>query len=123
MPEVARATALSCCRFWDKKRMHLHACVVMPDHVHMLLTPLPVGEGEVTHSLSVLLHSIKSYSANQINGLLGRTGAFWLDESYDRIMRSDREFIEKWNYIRENALRRELVDDVEDYPYLYEERK
>jgi REP element-mobilizing transposase RayT len=121
LPEEARRIALDACLFWNGKKCEVHACVVMPDHVHLLVSPFPVPRGDGDYSLSEILHSIKSYSANKINKLLNRRAALWLDESYDRIMRDEKEFFEKWHYIRNNPVTWELVDFPEDYPFLYEE--
>jgi len=121
LPEAARQIAFDACLFWNGKKCDVHACVVLPDHVHMLVTPLPLPEGDSYHSLSGILHSIKSYSAKQINRLLRRQGTLWLDESYDRIMRGEKEFQEKWTYIVSNAVLRGLASVPEDYPFLYEE--
>ncbi|KPL12302.1 hypothetical protein AMJ85_01260 [candidate division BRC1 bacterium SM23_51] len=123
MPNKAREVALAASLFWNGKKYQVHACVVMPDHVHLLLTPLPVGDHKGYHSLSEILHGIKSYSANRINRLLKKKGSFWLDESYDRIMRSEEEFLEKRNYIRNNPVRRELAKHPGEYPFLYEEHE
>ena len=119
MPNAARCVVMAACLYWDARRYELHACVVMPDHVHLLLTPLPTPGGEGYHSLTTILHGIKSYTANQINRLLGRKGSFWLDERYDRVMRDEAEFGEKLRYIENNAVVRELVHYADDYPFLY----
>jgi putative DNA methylase len=66
----------------DGKRYRLIAWVVMPNHVHLLLRPL-----ENEH-LSEILHSIKSYSAQESNKLLSRKGQFWQRESFDRYIRN-----------------------------------
>lgn len=41
LPEVARRVAFDACLYWNAKKADVHACVVMPDHVHLLLTPKP----------------------------------------------------------------------------------
>ncbi|MBI2850011.1 MAG: hypothetical protein HYX80_03095 [Chloroflexi bacterium] len=49
------------------------------------------------------MHSIKSYSANRIQKVLHhKEGSVWLDESYDRVVRDDKEYVEKMNYIINN---------------------
>ena len=63
-------------------RYQLHAFVVMPNHVHMLVTPKVVS----TRWLGPL-KGFTSYQANQLLGIQGR--AFWQDESYDHLVRSD----------------------------------
>ncbi len=110
LPEQAREIVLDSCRYWHGQKMSLHVAVVMPDHVHMLLTPYH-DEGGETVSLGELLHSIKSYSAKQINKVLGRTGPVWLDENWDRIMRHEQEFRETCEYIDTNPGRAGLGSD------------
>lgn len=85
------------------------------------MTPQARDDGSGFFSLSEILYSIKSYSAHQINRLLGRTGALWQDESFDRLIRSETDLAGKWTYIRNNPVKKGLVESVEEYPYLYEE--
>ena len=91
----------------------------MPDHAHLLLTPLP-RETDRWWSLSSILHSLKSYTAKQINAALGRNGPVWLQESFDRIMRDEAELMEKWQYIRNNPVKRALCAVPEEWGALYE---
>src|SRR5262249_17968468 len=56
-------------QFHAGKSYELHAYVVMPNHVHMLVTPLMDPAG--------FLRSIKGFSARRINALLGLRGEFW----------------------------------------------
>src|SRR5271163_2332965 len=58
----ARDLILQHCRHDDGKRYVLHAAVVMPDHAHMLLTPLRDPEGW-PYSLPVILKLVKGVSA------------------------------------------------------------
>jgi adenine-specific DNA methylase/REP element-mobilizing transposase RayT len=113
LPEAARDIALAAIRHWDGKRIDLDAAVVMPEHVHAIFR---IVDGS---SLSEILHSIKSYSSNQINKLLGRKGALWLDESFDHVVRNGMEWEEKAQYIWQNPVTKELVRRPEEYPWLY----
>ena len=80
----------------------LHAWVVMPSYVHLLITP----QVEV----AALLRRLKGASARESNKLLGRTGQpFWQDESYDRLVRSANEFQRIENYILQNPVRAGLA--------------
>ncbi len=119
LPPSGRQLVLNCCRYFDGQRYHLWCANVLPDHVHLLLTPLLCQEGQ-WYPLAKILHSIKSYSALQVNKLMGRQGAFWLDESYDRIVRDEAEFLEKWQYIRTNAIKHGYCSSVEEWDGLYE---
>ena len=74
----------------------LHSFVVMPNHVHLLLTPL--GGLPVVDSLG----KVKGYTAIVINKLLGNEGKLWQHGIFDRIIRSAADFDAKWNYIIQN---------------------
>ena len=114
----ARDLALQHCRHDDGKRYFLHTVVVMPDHVHMLLTPTCDPEGW-PYSLPVILKLIKGMSARSVNRLLGISGPVWQDESFDHVLRSDESFGEKLEYIRQNPVRAGLVVRPEDYWWLW----
>ncbi len=70
--------------------------VIMPNHVHVLVKP------RMGHRLVDILHSWKSFTANQINRKLGKTGQLWQHESYDHIVRHERAMEAIRRYIREN---------------------
>jgi REP element-mobilizing transposase RayT len=94
-PDVREAVR-DCLMRFDGERLRVHAAVIMPTHVHALLEPL------ANHSLSELLKGMKGASARHANQLLGATGMFWLDESYDHIVRSQRQYAHFVRYIAEN---------------------
>ena len=81
---------------FDGQRYRLGAWVVMPNHVHAIVTPLD------EYDLSAILHSWKSYSAHEINELFGRTGQVWQRESYDHIIRNERTLFKIEEYIDRN---------------------
>jgi REP element-mobilizing transposase RayT len=86
----------------------LHAFVVMPNHVHLLATP--------AGALPKLTKSLKGITAKRANSMLGLTGrAFWQEESYDHLVRNEREFERIANYIEENPVRAGLVRAACEY--------
>ncbi|HEV3331375.1 MAG TPA: transposase, partial [Bryobacteraceae bacterium] len=88
----------------------LHAWVVMPNHVHLLLTP--------QIDPSAALRKLKGASAREANKLLGLTGQpFWQDESYDRLVRGQEEFARIESYILQNPVRARLAQSAEEYPW------
>ena len=119
LPPAARKLVLEACLYFENKRYHLWSAVVMPDHVHLLLTPIEEEKGE-WYSLSEILHSIKSFTAKKINKILNKEGNIWQDESFDRIVRDEKEFLEKWEYIRNNPVKKGLCKISEKYESLYE---
>ena len=77
--------------------------VVMPNHVHALLTPMDGFE------LEDILHSIKSFTANKINRLFARTGPFWQRETYDHIVRDIEQLQAYQAYIAANPSKARLT--------------
>lgn len=86
------------------KDYRLLAWVVMPNHVHLVFKLLP------GRSLSRTLHSLKSFTAKKVNTLLGRNGALWQREYYDRLIRDEAELERAIEYVRENPLKAGLTD-------------
>ena len=81
---------------FDGLRYRVHAFVVMPNHVHVLFSPIE------PHTLSEILHSWKSFTATAIRKIVGGDGAFWQKESWDRLIRSAAHFQHVVDYIRHN---------------------
>ncbi len=107
----------------QQQRYQLYAACVMPDHVHLLCEPQIKGhdaEGRPAFwSLTEILHSIKSFTAHEINKLEGGSGNVWEKESFDRIVRSDADFEEKFQYICRNPWDSGVVEATQDYPWLW----
>ena len=96
----------------------LLASCIMPNHVHMLIAPMLVAAGG-DYGLARILHSLKGYTAWRSSQCLGRRGAFWQAESFDRAVRS-REGLERTvAYIARNPVKAGLVDESEDWPWTY----
>ncbi len=117
----ARSKVLESCHFWHGNKMKCYAACVMPDHVHLLIQPLPIqnAKEQGVHSLSEILHSIKSFSSHEVNKVMKRSGPVWVDESFDRMIRSEADLHKTWNYIWNNPRKLELVGPTEDYPYIW----
>jgi REP-associated tyrosine transposase len=91
---------------------------IMPDHVHLLFTPLRDEDGW-PYPLHKVLTMIKGTSARDINKLLGGAGPVWQDESFDHVLRSEERLREKADYIRMNPVRKGLVQTPEEYRWLW----
>jgi REP element-mobilizing transposase RayT len=118
LPEDVRDIVLRHCLHDQGSRAVIHAVVVMPDHVHLLLTPLRDLDRNL-YSLVEILQGIKSASAHSLNRALGRSGPVWQEESFDHVLRGEKSFEEKLEYIRKNPVRRGLVTRPEDYRWLW----
>lgn len=81
---------------FDGTRYHLGHWVIMPNHVHAIITP--IGD----NSLSEILHSWKSFTSKKINAARGEVGTVWQKESFDHIVRSPETLERIEGYILEN---------------------
>lgn len=98
--------------YGHEKQYLLREWVVMPNHVHLLIWPLPGW------TLSQILRDRKSRTARGANRLLNRTGeCFWQDESYDHWVRNPEERIRISRYIRNNPVIAKLCRSPEDWPW------
>jgi REP element-mobilizing transposase RayT len=74
----------------------------MPNHIHVLFR---LGAG---HALGAVVHTWKSYSANAVNRALGRAGALWHDDYWDRLVRDEGHLASSRDYIRDNPAKGRL---------------
>ncbi len=88
----------------------LRAYAVMPNHVHILVTPFV--------PLPKLTKSLKGITTKRANEMLRLTGKpFWQEESYDRVVRNGQELERIQHYIEWNPVRAGLVHEARDYPW------
>jgi putative transposase len=110
------------------KFFRLYTGVIMPDHVHFIIQPLPTGEYNrlldhpqtIYYSVGDIVKGIKGSSARDINLLLGTRGSVWQDERYDRILRNEKEYFEKYRYIQynpDNPVKAGLIEPWGEYRF------
>lgn len=109
-PEVASYVEEAIIRGRKLGCFELHAYVVMPNHVHLLIEP--------RIALRRITAGIKSSSARYANAVLKRTGKrFWQDESFDHWVRNEASFQRIRAYIERNPVMARLVKEPEDWPW------
>jgi putative transposase len=96
----------------------LLAFCIMPNHVHAVFTPLEASKGNY-YSLTEILHSLKRNSAKQANIVLGRTGSFWQDESYDHVVRDQTDLERIAQYVLYNPVQAGLTETWQDWQWSY----
>jgi len=98
-PEFAELVA-GAFRFFQGERYLLHAWVVMPNHAHAVVSPMP------NHALSEIVKSWKGYTGREANKLLKQAGtAFWQPEAFDHWVRNDDERFRISRYVTHNPVK------------------
>lgn len=117
-PDIAQIVK-EAIHFRDHKVYNLYAYCIMPNHVHMVLKMLKENIEDQTPTLTIMLKNLKSYTAQQANKLLNRTGNFWQVESFDRVIRDNNERESTIRYVLYNPVKAQLTDKWEKWPYSY----
>jgi REP element-mobilizing transposase RayT len=108
MPEMADMV-MGAIRYRDGRHYQLHSYVVMPNHVHLLITPMV--------NMSKVMQSLKRFTGLEGNRMLGVSGPFWQHESYDHLVRNEEEFRRIWRYIEQNPVKAGLAATPEEFPW------
>jgi REP element-mobilizing transposase RayT len=82
--------------------------VVMPDHIHLFVAP---GQPQL------LLDNWMKYWKSQFSKAHKHPEHQWQTDSWDRRLRTDDSYEQKWEYVRNNPVRHGLVARAEDWPY------
>ncbi len=119
----ARTVVLDAIRHFHGVRYELHIACVMPNHVHIIFQPYPKTAAESKEwgfwSLSELMHSIKSFSAKKVNAVHGETGVVWEKEFFDKLIHTDHELEQQFDYIAANPQRAGVIRGTESYRWIW----
>ena len=91
-----------------RHQFFLFGYVLMPEHVHLLLSE---PKAEPLHNT---LRVLKGQTSRQLRGSRDR---FWQTRYYDFNVLTHRKFVEKLRYIHRNPVARGLVSNPEDWPW------
>jgi putative transposase len=93
--------------------LRVYGFVVMPEHVHLLLSEPERGV------LADAIHYLKLSFGKRVRGRCGElpAGIFWQKRYYDRNIRNEREFTEKLRYIHRNPVKRGLVEEPGEWKW------
>lgn len=98
-------------RYRDEGKLKVHAFVVMPNHIHLLIT---VPEGMTLERVMQLVKGGFSFQAGKLFGI--RT-AIWQKSFVDRRVRDASECMRFKNYIHQNPVKAGLVVRAADYAF------
>ena len=98
----------------DLKYWTIWSYCIMSNHVHLECTlkqKAPI--------LNKVMQSHKSFTAVRANQYLGKSGQFWQEESFDRLIRDEREFYNRIFYTINNPVKAGLVKEWQDWSCTY----
>jgi putative transposase len=108
-PEPARIVLERILECRDRGFYALHSFVIMPEHLHMLLTP-----GSET-SLEKAVMMIKGGSSHSIKEELLYRFPIWMEGFHDRWIRDRHEYRVRKQYIEQNPVKAGLIEKPEQY--------
>src|SRR5260370_20864894 len=95
----------------DRRVCALHEFIVMPDHLHLLLTP------SSTTSVEKSMQFIKGGSSHQIHKARKQKMEIWQVGFHDWTIRDWNDWQTKVEYIHSNPVRAKLVQRAEDWQH------
>jgi len=93
----------------DKHQCHMHAYLLMTNHVHLLLTP------EAENSISKAMQMIGRYYVQYFNYCYQRSGTLWEGRYKATLIDSDNYLLACMRYIEMNPVRAGMVNHPENY--------
>ncbi len=98
---------------FNNTQYRLLAWCIMPNHVHLVLQPINATD------LQRIMHSVKSWTAKEVNKRLKRSGIFWQPEYYDHLIRNEEDLINQVEYVWSNPDRANLTN----WPWRFKDEK
>jgi putative transposase len=86
----------------------VYGYVVMPEHVHLLISEPP---------RATLVEALKSLKQGVSRRLIGGAEHFWQKRYYDFNIRNHEQFVEKLRYIHRNPVQRGLCERAEEWEW------
>ena len=111
VPEVALIVAHRVVACRDRGAYLLHEFVIMPDHLHLLLTPA------ATTSLERAMQLIKGGASHEIHQRRDHQMGIWHPGFHDWTIRDGADYQAKREYIWMNPVRAGLVERHEEWAY------
>ncbi len=109
---------------YDKNVFEIEALSIMPNHIHVML--------KQNDNMTNVVRVLKGGAGHIVNKTLGRRGAVWSGDYYDKAIRDEKHFWIVYEYIKYNAIKANLDDaqsrfygkaelegstsDIRDYP-------
>jgi putative transposase len=111
VPENSNILIQCILHYRDQGAYHLHEFVVMPNHLHLLLTPAHMT------SLEKAMQLIKGGSSHQIHLQRNQKMQIWQPGFHESTVRDADDLHARRQYIHANPVEAHLVERLADWPY------
>jgi len=111
----------------SKKRYHytIDAIVILPDHIHMILTPQNKADYPkiISHIKRSFVYGLDTHTKEEAKLRLTssthsrKLSGIWQKRFYEHTIRDEKDWLEKMYYIQHNAVKHALVDDWKEWEY------
>ena len=108
-PKIANVVQQVLLALEKERKLKLLEYVIMPDHIHLLISE------RGGYSFENILRLFKTKSSKEINKIRNTKGRNWERRYFDRIIRSEDEYRKAIKYIRYNPIKKGLVESSSDY--------
>jgi len=98
-------------RYRDAGEFQVHEYVIMPDHIHLIVTPAE------NSSIARVMQLVKGGSSHALREAGLKLNAVWQQRYQERRIRDFEELANFARYIRENPVRKGLANIASEYPY------
>jgi len=110
-PKFAQIFCQQLAKLQKVLNLPIYSYSILHHHFHWMV------ETSQKNSLDYIMFRLKGASSREINKVRGKTGKLWQDRYVDHVIRDERDFGRHLDYIHYNAVKHELVDKPENWPY------
>jgi len=104
---------------------HIDAIIILPDHIHMIITPTKAKEYSkiISHIKRSFVYGLDdNYRQNAKMSLTSssyrrKVSGIWQKRFYEHTIRDEKDWLEKMSYIKYNAVKHKLVEVWDDWEY------
>jgi putative transposase len=98
----------------DQFNWNIGTYMIMPDHLHIVVAP----QNNTTINLNKFIGSIKQSISYQFKITdLKKEGPLWQHRFFDHIIRNDSSYEEKLQYILNNPMKSNLIEEGQHWPF------
>ena len=103
-------------------RWTILAAISMPDHLHLLTSPVADRDASVAAFTKWFKRWFNDGYWNSRPSVADGTSRTWQwqEGCFDRLLRSDESLSEKWKYLRQNPVRAGLVQNPDNWPFQFQ---